>query len=119
MSRPSIDILRAFACGMPETAESSHMGTPDFRIRGKIFATGRTDGPRAVLKLPLHIQEAMLATHPDAFSLTPGWGRHGWTFVETDKIDAQLLEDLLNLAWRQIAPKTLAAAHAAVPPETP
>ncbi len=113
MSPPSIEILRAFIRTVPETVESSHMGTPDFRVGGKIFATGRVDGPRMVLKLPLHIQEAMLENQPEAFSLTPGWGRHGWTFAETDKIDADLLQDLLNLAWRQVAPKKLAAAHAA------
>jgi hypothetical protein len=113
VSKPSIDILRAFARTVPETIESSHMGTPDFRVGGKIFATGRLDGPRIVLKLPLHIQEAMIENHPDAFSPTPGWGRHGWTFAETDKIDDGLLQDLLDLAWRQVAPKKLIAAYAA------
>ena len=113
MTRPSIDILRDFSKSMPDTAESSHMGTPDFRVAGKIFATGRVDGPRMVLKLPLHIQGAMIENQPQAFSPTLGWGKHGWTFAETDKIDADLLQDLLTLAWRQVAPKTLAAAHAA------
>jgi hypothetical protein len=121
--RPSLDILRAFALTVPETVESAHMGTPDFGVHGKIFAIARADGGRAVLKLPLHIQEAMIQAQPDAFSLIPSWGRHGWTFVETDKIDDALLQDLLDLAWRRVAPKKLAAAHAASPaapmPERP
>ncbi len=113
MSRPSLDILRPLALALPETAESSHFDTPDFRVRGKIFATARHDAARAVLKLPLHIQEAMLENQPEVFSLTAGWGKHGWTFVQTDRIDPDLLKDLLDLAWRQVAPKKLVAAHAA------
>ena len=111
--RPSVEVIRPLALALAETSESSHMGTPDFRVRGKIFATARFDGPRAVLKAPLHIQDALIAQNPEAFSLIPGWGKYGWTFVETDKIDADLLRDLLDLAWRQVAPKRLAAAHAA------
>jgi hypothetical protein len=89
------------------------MGTPDFRMRDKIFATARHDAAHAVLKLPLHIQEAMIDNHPEGFGLTPGWGKHGWTSVDTDKIDDALLKDLIDLAWRQVAPKKLAQAHTA------
>ena len=68
-----------------------------------------------MLKLPLHIQEAMVENQPDVFSLPPGgWAKHGWTYADTDKIDLDLLRDLLDLAWRQVvAPKKLAAAYAA------
>ena len=115
MSRPSIDIVRPLALALPEVEESRHLGTPDFRVRSKIFATAHHDAARAVLKLPLHIQEAMLENQPAVFSLTAGWGKHGWTFVNTDKIDPDLLKDLLDLSWRQVAPKTLVTAHAAKP----
>ncbi len=113
----SLDIIRRLAAAFPDTAEAAHLGTPDFRVRGKIFATASADHGRAVLKLPLHIQEALIDSDPTVFSLTPGWGKHGWTYVDTDKIDGDHLKDLLDMAWRQVAPKKLAAAHA-VPPKT-
>lgn len=31
--------FRELALGLPEAIESGHMGHPDFRVRGKIFAT--------------------------------------------------------------------------------
>jgi hypothetical protein len=31
--------FRRMALDFPETAEGAHMGHPDFRVRGKIFAT--------------------------------------------------------------------------------
>ena len=113
-ARPSIEVLRPLALALPETEESQHFGTPDFRVRGKIFATARHNEARCMLKLPLHIQEAMVENASDVFSLPPGgWAKHGATYADTDKIDPDLLKDLLDLAWRRAAPKTLLAQHAA------
>jgi len=48
------------------------------------------------------------------FSLPPGgWARGGAAYADTDKIDPDLLRDLLDLVRRRVAPKTLAAARAA------
>jgi hypothetical protein len=110
-------IIRALALALPDATESAHLGTPDFRVRGKIFATASDDHARAVLKLPVHIQEALIHSDPAVFSLIPGWGKHGWTYVDIDKIDGDHLKELLEIAWRQVAPKRLAAAYA-VAPET-
>jgi hypothetical protein len=33
------DDFRSLALGFPETEERAHMDHPDFRVRGKIFAT--------------------------------------------------------------------------------
>jgi hypothetical protein len=33
------DAFRRLALSLPEAAEIGHMGHPDFRVRGKIFAT--------------------------------------------------------------------------------
>src|SRR5579875_1655988 len=113
-ARPSIEVLRPLALALPEVEESQHFGTPDFRVRGKIFATARHNEPLCMLKLPLHIQEAMVENAPDVFSLPPGgWARHGSTYADTDKIDLDLLKDLLDLAWRRAAPKKLLAQHPA------
>jgi hypothetical protein len=114
----SLEIIRKLAAAFPESTESAHLGTPDFRVRGKIFATASAQHGRAVVKLPIHIQEALLQSDPTAFSLPAGWGRHGWTYVDTDKIGGDRLKDLLDISWRQVAPKMLAAAYA-VSSETP
>ena len=112
MNRPSIDVVRPLALALPQVEQSQHFGTPDFRVRGKIFATARHAEALCMLKLPLHIQEAMVTSQPDVFSLPPGgWAKNGATYADTDKIDPDLLKDLLDLAWRRTAPKKLAATH--------
>jgi hypothetical protein len=119
MSRPSIDVVRPLALALPEVVESQHFGTPDFRVRGKIFTTARHAEALCMMKLPPHIQEAMVTSRPDVFSLPPGgWAKHGATYANTDKIDLDLLKDLLDLAWRRAAPKKLAAAHETGPEQT-
>ena len=35
----SADTFRRIALSLPEASESAHMAHPDFRVRGKIFAT--------------------------------------------------------------------------------
>lgn len=37
-SRMEIDAFRKLALSLPEAAESSHVGSADIRVRGKIFA---------------------------------------------------------------------------------
>ncbi len=44
--------FRKIALSLPETEERSHMDHPDFRVKGKIFATlGYPDKARGMVKL--------------------------------------------------------------------
>ena len=48
------------ALQLPEATEASHMGHPDSRVRGKLFATlGYPDGKWAMVKLTPDQQEAL------------------------------------------------------------
>lgn len=105
--------FRRIALNLPEAIESSHMGTPDFRVHGKIFATlgGGDVKERAVLKLTLAQQEMFL--HVDAQAFAPvqgGWGRKGWTWLHLRDVADALARDALIAAWRNVAPKRLAAS---------
>jgi len=43
--------FRQIALGMKDAVESAHMGHPDFRIAGKIFATLHADRKHGMVKL--------------------------------------------------------------------
>jgi hypothetical protein len=43
--------VRAIAMLLPEVVEGAHMGNPDFRVSGRIFATLWTEEDRVVVKL--------------------------------------------------------------------
>lgn len=95
------DDFRRLALELPGATESSHMGHPDFRINGKIFATlGYPDENWAMVKLPLEQQGEFVRTHSNAFVPVKGaWGRQGSTNVRLEAVEARALEHALRLAW--------------------
>jgi len=105
--------FRRLALSMPEASEVGHMGHPDFRVGGKIFATlGYPDEKWGVLKLTLEQQEAVVASEPRVFSaVMGGWGRRGATAVCLPEAKTRSLRVVLAAAWHNVAPAKLAARH--------
>lgn len=104
--------VRALALSLPEAVESSHFDQPDFRVRGKIFATLDVDGKRGTLKLAPELQAMVLDARSEVFFPAAGyWGRQGWTNYHVAKIELGELTGLMEEAWLRVAPKKLAAAR--------
>jgi hypothetical protein len=104
------ETFRHLALGMPETSEVGHMGHPDFRVGGKIFATlGYPDDKWGMLKLTPEQQEAFVTAEPAVFVPVKGaWGRGGATSVLLRAAKAKSLRLALTTAWRNVAPRQLA-----------
>lgn len=102
--------FRQLALGLPETSEAGHMGHPDFRVGGKIFATlGYPDDKWGMVKLTPGQQEAIVAADPAAFApVKGGWGRRGATNVRLGKAKRASVRTALMAAWRNAAPARLA-----------
>jgi hypothetical protein len=111
MKRAGSDaLLRKIALKLPEAEERPHFDMPSFRVGKKIFATARLNERKAMVKLPLHLQEIACAKHPSAVAPVPGaWGQKGATFVMIDKIEESDFADLVASAWAAVAPKRLIA----------
>src|SRR5690606_34191773 len=95
------------AMAMPLAEEGSHMGQPDFRVRGRIFASlphpaapargngtrhkpgaTRPPGPLGMVKLTPEQQRAFAAERPRAFVPVGGaWGARGATYVVLGRVD--------------------------------
>ena len=73
--------FRKMALSLPETSEAAHMGHPDFRVGGKIFATLSPPGQGwAMVKLTPDQQESFVQAEPKVFAPFNGaWGRDGTT----------------------------------------
>ena len=108
--------MRKLALALPAVEEKSHFEQPDFRVRGKIFASLSRDGTRATLKLPPDVQTMVLDARPKVFSAAAGaWGRSGWTYVQLARARVAELSALLAESWRLVAPRRLAQAESAAP----
>jgi hypothetical protein len=104
------ETFRQLALGMPETSEVGHMGHPDFRVGGKIFATlGYPDNKWGMVKLTPEQQEAFVTAEAAVFVPIKGaWRRRGATGVLLRAARAKTLRVALTTAWRNVAPRELA-----------
>jgi hypothetical protein len=113
----TVAVFRRLALGLPEAVEEAHMGHPDFRVNGKIFATlGYPDGRWAMVKLTPEQQTAFVESAPDIFvPVKGGWGLKGATNVRLPAATRRALGPALATAWRNLAPRALVAAEAEKP----
>ncbi|GJD46098.1 hypothetical protein AFCDBAGC_3978 [Methylobacterium cerastii] len=109
------DDVRALALMLPEAIPGAHKGNPDFRVGGRVFATLWTEEDRLVLRLSPEDQARLLEADPDLFSAIDGaWGRRGWTNLDLDACEEELLRDALLAAWRATAPAGLVSTYDAM-----
>ena len=101
--------FRELALNFPEAIESSHVGHPDFRVGGRIFATlGYPDDDSGMVKLSSDDQKEFVRTNPDLFQPAKGaWGRQGSTIVYLPAATIDVVREALTSAWRNTAPKRL------------
>jgi hypothetical protein len=108
----TIEDFRNLALDLPEAIESSHQAHPDFRVRKKVFATiCYPDESTGMVKLTPEQQKTFVRTAPGVFKPVNGaWGQRGATLVRLESADAPTVRRALVTAWRNIAPKGLAAS---------
>ena len=98
--------FRRLALGMTGAVEGAHMGHPDFRANGRIFATLTADGRRGMVSLTPEQQREVLETARSTFEPASGaWGRQGATMVHLDAADPEVVGEAMTLAWRNILAK--------------
>jgi hypothetical protein len=102
--------FRKLALSLPDAEEQDHRGHPSFRVKDKIFATLWPGDKRAVLKLSLEDQADLVSVRPEAFSLN-AWSKQGWTNLHLEHVSKPECRELLESAWRVVAPKKLARKH--------
>ena len=109
--------FRRMALGLEGAEEGAHMGHPDFRVNGRIFATLRTDLHTGVVKLSPGQQQEWLRSAPRAFFPQNGaWGLQGWTTVHLGEIDEETLGEALTMAWQGAMAKKAPARAKVAPP---
>jgi hypothetical protein len=100
--------FRKLALSLPEAIESAHMGHPDFRVGGKIFATLGPEEDWGMVKLRPDEQAAFMRAQPEAYHPASGaWGRNGCTIVRLRQAKMMTVRPAMIAAWRNHAPKRL------------
>ena len=98
--------FRRIALGLTGAIEHAHMGHPDFRAGGRIFATvGHPDAKWGMVALTPEQQEELLREHPALTPASGAWGAKGATMVRLAAIDEESLGLVLTLAWQNATAK--------------
>ena len=115
MARDIYQAVRESCLWLPEAEEFVSHGSPNFRVRGKTFATYAVnhhgDGRVALwLNAMPGSQELLTRAEPDHFFVPPYVGPRGWLGVILDRgIDWNRIPALVREAYEKVAPGALLA----------
>jgi hypothetical protein len=96
------DDFRRIALSLEGAEESSHMGSPDFRVGGRIFATlaSQRQGYGNLMLTPEQ-QAAFVEEAPELFlPVHGGWGRSGATHIRLASANEDVVAGALRAAWQ-------------------
>ncbi len=94
--------FRRLALSLPGAEESAHMGSADFRVDGRIFATLASEAQGyGNLMLSPEMQAAFVGEAPELYlPVHGGWGRMGITHVRLAAVSEDALLGALRAAWK-------------------
>jgi len=123
--------FRAIALSLPGAEEGAHMGHPDFRLDGRIFASLDAD-ERIGIAMLTPVQQRKLTQSSAAFAPAKGaWGKRGCTTIALEAAYGDAVRAALTMAWenamaagpvvarKKALPAKNARATKVVPPRKP
>lgn len=97
------DDFRDIALRLNGATEGSHMGHPDFRAGGRIFASLHANEETGTVRLTPDEQREIIRADPRMFTPAAGaWGQQGWTVVRLEAATEAPVRAALLLAWQNV-----------------
>ncbi|WP_194776211.1 MmcQ/YjbR family DNA-binding protein [Pararhodonellum marinum] len=104
-----VDLLKTYSLSLPEVTEEPHFEKTSFRVKKKMFATYDASKNQACLKFSETDQDLFSLIDPLLIYPVPNkWGKQGWTMMELDRLDNEILQDAITTAYCTVAPQKLA-----------
>jgi len=102
----TLKAIKTYALSLPETDEQPYFDLIACQVNKKIFITINLPQKRCTLKFNKEFQDIFTSISKGKIYPVPNaWGRIGWTTVELNEINLELLNDAILIAWRCVAPK--------------
>jgi hypothetical protein len=99
--------VRSVGRSLPGTEESTSYGTPALKVKGKLFARLWEDERTLVVGASFADREFLVQHDPAVFYITDHYRDYPWVLVRLPKVRRAQLRELLEEAWRRVAPKRL------------
>jgi hypothetical protein len=104
----------AAAAHLPGVEVGTSYGTPALKVNKKLLARLREDGESLVVPCEsIGEKEFFLATEPEVYFQTPHYENGRYVLVRLAAVTDARLREMLEAAWRRLAPKKLLAEHGA------
>ena len=104
----------ALALELPGVEESTSYGTPAWKVKGKFMARLRTEAEGALaLRCDFLDRQILLQANPRVFFVTDHYLNYPMVLIRLRKVRRSELKDLIERAWRMIAPPKLVAEYEA------
>jgi len=98
--------FRTLALDLPGAVEQAHMGHPDFRANGRIFATLDAKEEFGVVMLTPDEQKTLMRENKaSAVPAAGAWGRQGCTKIRLAAAQTAVVRGALILAWQHVMDK--------------
>ena len=98
--------FRRITLALDGAVEKSHMGHPDFRVNGRIFATLDAQEEWGVVMLAPEEQREFIREAKKVFVPAAGaWGRQGCTRIHLADADEPTVRSAVITAWERIKQK--------------
>ncbi len=97
---------------LPGVEESSSYGTPALKVKGRFMCRLRSEAEGALaIRCDFLDRQILLQADPTVFFVTDHYLDYPMVLVRLDKIRLSALPDLVERAWRMVAPPRLVAEH--------
>ncbi len=97
------------ATKLPGVETGMSCGTPSLHVRKKFLARLKEDGETIAIRIGFDDRDVLLELDPAAFYVTDHYRAYPAMLVRLKQVRVDLLERLLEQAWRLQAPKSLVA----------
>ncbi len=112
----TLETLRHLFLAFPGVEETkSSGGSPWFQVRRKFLARLRDNAEVLVLRIPFEERDALMGLFPHVFYTTDHYRDYPSVLVRLATVQAEMLPELIDQAWRFVAPPRLVAQYDAKP----
>ena len=112
----NFDTVRSIALELPGVVDSTAYGNLALKAHGKLLAcvpTNRSAEPNSlVVRVDLNDRAQLIAEAPDVYYVTEHYVGYPTVLVRLSRVDADLLRDLLRMAYKFVTRKAAARSPA-------
>jgi hypothetical protein len=96
---------------LPGVEQGTSYRTPALHVRKKLLARLREDAATVAMRIDLSDRDVILEVDPKAFFLTDHYRPYPWVVIRLAQVHHAAALQLLEQAWRRVAPQRLVAEY--------